>query len=791
MISSMIWPQLYQASIVIYWYEDPKPSECLDKVRHVSYSRGEYDFGHKFDAIPRMQGLRTFIALPFRKSPYQANIDCYLAKGLLHDNLLKLRYLRVLSLSHYDNINQLPDSLEKFIHLRYLDVSHTKINRLPDGTCKLYNLQTLLLSCCSYLLELPQDIDKLISLRHMDLSGTKLKEMPTNLSKLKCLQTLTSFAVSKQEDGLKVGALKNFPHLQGKLSILNLQHVVNANDAFQANLKKKELIEELELEWACNTEDSRMEREVLEQLEPSSHLKQLIIKFYGGTTFPNWLGNSSFCNMVSLRISDCDHCWSLPPLGQLPSLKLLSIARLKSLKHVGVDFYGTGSSSFQPFASLKYLKFMELSCWEEWSSASDKNTEFPSLEELHILHCPKLGGKLPSNLPSLRRLWVVECDVLELQNSNVVDNTTPLEDTKIPRKSSSDIKWLSSLHSIHIFGSPGVLSLLNYFIFGNQHSLKLFPRIRTNNNCLQFLDIKRFSNLMYFQNDALPFSLMHLHLQNCEKLEFLSPALIPNFSSLVYLTLSDSCHSLESFPLGSFPVLESLFIDNCPNLKFFSISDDDSSQNLSHLKIFHVTNCPRLESFPLGGLPTPNLQKFYVHKCKNLKCLPEQINTLTGLQELSVQELPMLQSLAEQGLPFNLRKLEVFHCWALTVASITQWGTQFLNFLLEVTIGGDDLVDALMEKQLLPTSLVSLCIRDISFLNGVGLKHLISLEYLHIANCMNLKLLPQKELLPLSLSVLSISECPLLQDSYQRNGGTNWPNVSHLPCVKINQEVII
>jgi len=62
--------------------------------------------------------------------------------------------------------------------------------------------------------------------------------------------------------------------------------------------------------------------------------------------------------MLSFRISHCDHRWSLPPLGQLPSLKLLYIARLKSLKHIGVGFYGRGSSSFQPFASPKNLKFM-------------------------------------------------------------------------------------------------------------------------------------------------------------------------------------------------------------------------------------------------------------------------------------------------------------------------------------------------------------------------------------------------------------------------------------------------
>lgn len=34
-------------------------------------------------AIPRMQGLQNFIAIPLRKTPCQANIDCYIVKCLL------------------------------------------------------------------------------------------------------------------------------------------------------------------------------------------------------------------------------------------------------------------------------------------------------------------------------------------------------------------------------------------------------------------------------------------------------------------------------------------------------------------------------------------------------------------------------------------------------------------------------------------------------------------------------------------------------------------------------------
>ncbi|KAK7382722.1 hypothetical protein VNO80_01741 [Phaseolus coccineus] len=39
--------------------------------------------------------------------------------------------------------------------------------------------------------------------------------------------------------------------------------------------------------------------------------------------------------------------------------------------------------------------------------------------------------------------------------------------------------------------------------------------------------------------------------------------------------------------VGNFPVLERLYIDNCPNLKFLSISDDNSCQNQRRLKRKH------------------------------------------------------------------------------------------------------------------------------------------------------------------------------------------------------------
>jgi hypothetical protein len=248
---------------------------------------------------------------------------------------------------------------------------------------------------------LPEDLGNLINLRHLDISGTNLKFLPAQIAKLQNLQTLSSFIVSKPQDGLAVGELKKFPHLQGKLSISKLKNVTDPFEAFQADLKSKEKVDELSLEWDYGTTfDTQIERLVLEQLQPPTSLKKLTIKSYGGTSFPNWFCSSSFTNMVYLCISNCDHCWSLPPVGQLLSLREVNISGMKSVKIVGGEFYGSSScsSSFQPFPSLQILRFDDMQEWEEWNLIGDTTTDFPSLLHISLKDCHTLTIHWPKRI---------------------------------------------------------------------------------------------------------------------------------------------------------------------------------------------------------------------------------------------------------------------------------------------------------------------------------------------------------------------------------------------------------
>jgi len=115
--------------------EGDNTNKIIDKTCHFSYLRSQYDTLEKFNALCKAKNLRTFISLEMEKEDeveYEDEVKgrFYLTKKVPHDLLLKLRFLRVLSLSHYRNI-QLLELIGDFKHLRYLDVSFTEIEKLP------------------------------------------------------------------------------------------------------------------------------------------------------------------------------------------------------------------------------------------------------------------------------------------------------------------------------------------------------------------------------------------------------------------------------------------------------------------------------------------------------------------------------------------------------------------------------------------------------------------------------------------------------------------------------------
>ncbi|CAN6696534.1 unnamed protein product [Malus baccata var. baccata] len=312
-----------------------------------------------------------------------------------------------------------------------------------------------------------------------------------------------------------------------------------------------------------------------------------------------------------------------------------------------------------------------------------------------------------------------------------------------------------------------------------------------NANRLQSLSLYGCSSLLSFPTNGPPTTLTSLRILDCKKLEFLSGEMMAKLTSLQSLLLSDSCDSLRSFPLGIFPNLSSLHIMRCQNLESLSV-EGGADENLSHLNSLYIQRCPNLVSFPDGGLPTPNLTYFSVWDCVNLKLLPDRMHTLTALQRLEMHDLPHVVSFAQGGLPPNLQSFNISNCERMRPS--VEWGLQGLASLQRFGIlGNKDLVETLLNQQLLPATLHHLEILSVSnlkSLDGKGLEHLTSLQYLEIAWCESLKFLP-KEGLPASLSYLGIWRCPSLKKRYGNKKGKDWRNIARIPCINIDDEITI
>ncbi|THG14540.1 hypothetical protein TEA_011117 [Camellia sinensis var. sinensis] len=640
------------------------------------------------------------------------------------------------------------------------------------------------------------------------------------LGEASSLQHLTDFVVGKCS-GSAINELKEFHNLRAKLTISGLQNVKSGRDALEAKLKEKEHLEEIVLEWGKTTEDSQNEREVLENLQPHKNLKRLTIKRYGGTRFSEWLGDHSYFNIVSLCIDKCDHCFSLPPLGKLPSLKHLNIARMNGIIMVGEEFYGDGSST-KPFQSLETLRFEEMLEWVEWYILGAE--EFSQLKELCIIKCPKLVGGLPIRMPSWVSLEIRECSAL----TALLPRTSVANKLVLNGCNGVDLGWhgVSSLVKLEISNMPSLKELtpelhmltnLQELIIRNCRSLVSFPHtglplmltrlevrrceaLDSVNVCLntrlQKLVIENCSSLLSFAVGVLPITLNLIHISKCPKLVFsVSEEMECCNSSLKWLSLH-SCGTLKSLPLGFFPKLRHL---NTTNFEILSIPNGHGPRISTSLVRVEISGCNSMVSCLQEALYAPNLKTFWVQNCKKLKLLPEGMHThLPSLESLTIWNCPEIETFPEGGLPSNLRRLQVWGCKKL-VDCRREWGLQRLPSLTEFVFGGgkyeeedDDVLESFLEEALLPPTLTLLGINNLQNLKSINyqsFQHLTCLKELRICQCPQLQSLPEEGFLA-SLSMLEIFACPLLKPRCERDRGDEWHKIAHIPFVKIDDEVI-
>ncbi|XP_057744583.1 putative disease resistance protein At3g14460 [Arachis stenosperma] len=645
---------------------------CVD-LRHCS--------SKLYNSISKVKSLRTLLLFDGFSSP-NCNIE-----AATREILSKCKYLRVLS---FDKVDVLPNSTGELIHLRHLDLSFTEIETLPESLCSLCNLQTLKLYQCSELTRLPSGLHNLVSLRHLDIRGTSLEEMPRKMSKLNQLHVLRSFVIGKHEDNgiQELGGLVN---LHGSLEIKKLENIVDVKEAKSAKIMDKKHIDELWLEWSSGDDlvsSTEKERDMLDNLQPHNGLKELRIKGYKGTIFPDWLGRCSYNNMTSVYLESCKNCCMLPSLGQLPSLKLLRIRGFNQLRSIGEEFYKNEgdhhhSLHIASFPSLESLKFHNMPRWEVWHVSESE--AFPQLRELEITSCPMLKEEM-LNLVLLRIVFSLS-DVSKDRKLRIINSEWRSEamyldgDTLTIRgresveesafKAMISMNHLSCLQQIHI-SSCDSLTSLSLDVFPNLKNLRIegcrnlesVSMSEAPHAALQRLSISECPELVLFAGEGLAApNLTHLSITHCHKLEALPRdmnSLLPSLHSLQIYSCSDMCRLAE----GDLPPnLKELEVGICEQ-QIRDLSWMPNFHTLTHLTIYGY-GCKNIKSYPqVGSLPhLPSVTTLNICCFKNLETLEcNELLRLTSLQHLHIYDCEKLENMEGERLPPSLLLLQLSWC---------------------------------------------------------------------------------------------------------------------------------
>ena len=175
--------------------------------------------------------------------------------------------------------------------------------------------------------------------------------MPLGLGHLTSLEILTVFVV-RQEDlkakkkqgrsGGGLSELKELSNLGGSLLIRWLGHGEDDTVECKAtNMKDKQHLQHLRLSWELilpwdekrdDGETECYDEMSLEGLHPHPNLKQLGLWYYMGVRIPSWV--SSLTNLVRFDLGFHERLQHLPPLNQLPFLKLVSLWGMEALEYI-------------------------------------------------------------------------------------------------------------------------------------------------------------------------------------------------------------------------------------------------------------------------------------------------------------------------------------------------------------------------------------------------------------------------------------------------------------------------
>uniref|UniRef100_A0ACD5XGU5 Uncharacterized protein n=1 Tax=Avena sativa TaxID=4498 RepID=A0ACD5XGU5_AVESA len=689
-------------------------------------------------------------------------------------------------------------------HLRYLDLSGSDIEALPEDIIILYNLQTLNVSGCKELCRLPRQMKYMTALRHLYTHDCpKMSSMPGDLGKLISLQTLTCFVAgltgSECSDVRELQQL----NLSGQLELHQLENVTEA-DAKVANIGKKKELRELKLKWTVGCEN---DAKVLESLKPHDRLQSISIESYGGTTFPTWMSmlrdvveihlfgckklqwlfgcetSFSFPNLKEFTLRDLqslERWWELSHeqqgkeiiFPQLEKLFIVDCGKLTALPEATLlgESYGTMARSAFPALSELYL--YDLKNFERWEEIEGDQTGyiiFPKLEKLEIERCrvltalPKAqsGGDYGMAHSAFPVLKVLRLEFLiNFESWNVVDGSQgehamfpQLQELYVTRcrkmkVSSGQQKVSPKLTVLHTEGSGE-----DRFRLVARHMSSL-TNLKLVNSDTALADADQILTQLV---DGMEKWNHHVPLANMELIGFKLGVteLCSCFIQLQNLTICD-CDALVHWPekeFRSLVSLRSLKIRDCTELIGYaqapvaepSTTLESPSQLLPHLEYLQIDGCEIMEEIFM--LPA-SLMVIRIYNCSKLK----SIFSRRLQQGQSASRIPQGPShvYSEVSLSSAIARVEHFLFPCLKYISI--WKCDSLRGVLVLppslkrllVFECDELRSVESHSGEIPSLLEDLDIEDCKTLSALpdGPQAYSSLRKLEIINCPGVKRLP-------------------------------------------------
>ncbi|RWR91861.1 putative disease resistance protein RGA1 [Cinnamomum micranthum f. kanehirae] len=564
-----------------------------------------------------------------------------------------LTHIRTLHL-HKSPITELPESIGDLLQLRYLDLSYTNIERLPESTTRLYNLQTLILVQCRKLVEVPESIGDLLQLRYLDSSYTKIERLPESTTRLYNLQNLILARCRKLvEVPESIGDLLQLQYLDLSWTIIERlpKSTTRLYNLQTLNLSRCQRLVELPTSDLSNLVNLR-------HLHPNSSSVSIpprIGTLKGLQTLSNFVVGkeigrriNELKDLIHLRgflcISELKNVVNVEEAKEAQLINKQKIDRLKlQWKCDSVELQQEGIeekvlNALQPHTNLKELQIegycgVRFPTWL-WDSSFSKLTHV-ALRKCRCCLLPPFG-----RLPSLRHLILKDLHELkkvgrEFYGDGTMTGFQPLAALRI--FSMPDLEELSGLESD--------IRHIREIVISNCTKLSLSSlRYLTS---LSRLEIRDCSNITSLGNG----------LQHLTSLPSLVIAYCPELTSLTCLPKGLQrlslirCPKIHSLPEELSTTLSHLEISIFGNIT----SLPNGLQHLTSLQSLEIVYCPELTSLTNVDLPATLDDGLGNSNYSNQTCLPK------GLQKLKLGDCPKISSLPEELLT-TLRSLYIKKC---------------------------------------------------------------------------------------------------------------------------------